>query len=137
MTAMKVLAIDPGREKCGVCVLDGGGAIGYQSVIETARLEEIISGLIADGGIGAIVLGDGTTSSDARRRLEAIAKDIPIEIVDEKHTTEAARKEYWIKKPPRGWRRFLPTSLQVPPEPVDDIVAEILGRRFIAHSTGE
>lgn len=134
---IKVLAIDPGRDKCGVCVLDGEGAIEYQRVIETARLEEIISGLISNGGIGAIVIGDGTTSRDARKRLEPIAKDIPIEVVDEKHTTEEARKEYWIKKPPRGWRRFLPTSMQVPPEPVDDIVAEILGRRFIARWTAE
>ena len=134
---MKVLAIDPGREKCGICVVSGDGAIGFRSVIETAILEEAVSLLITKNEIDVIVLGDGTTSSDARRRLEPIAKGIPIEVVDEKHTTEAARKEYWIKKPPRGWRRFLPTSLQVPPEPVDDIVAEILGRRFIARSTVE
>ena len=145
---MKVLAIDPGREKCGVCVMNGEGAIEYQRVIETARLEEIISVLITDGGsigsngsngsngiggIEVIVIGDGTTSRDARRRLEAIAKDIPIEVVDEKHTTEAARKEYWIKKPPRGWRRLLPTTMQVPPEPVDHFVAEILARRFLSN----
>ena len=134
---MKVLALDPGREKCGVCVLDADGSIGYQRVIETARLEEIITGRLSTEAIDVIVIGDGTTSRDARRRLEAIAKDIPIEVVDEKHTTEAARKEYWIKKPPRGWRRFLPTSMQVPPEPVDDIVAEILARRFIFRWTGE
>ena len=110
--------------------MDGDGSIGYQRVIETARLEETISALMIDNAIDAIVLGDGTTSSDARKKLEAIAVNIPIEIVDEKHTTEQARVLYWKKNPPRGWRRLLPTSMQVPPEPVDHIVAEILARRF-------
>ena len=127
---MKVLAIDPGREKCGVCLTDGNGSIGYQRVIETVRLEEIISTLISDNAIDAIVLGDGTTSADARKRIETIAVNIPIEIVDEKHTTEQARVLYWKKNPPRGWRRLLPTSMQVPPEPVDHLVAEILAQRF-------
>ena len=129
---MKVLAIDPGREKCGACVMDGDGSIDYQRVIETARLEEIIASLLADNAVDAIVLGDGTSSSHARKRIEAVAKNIPVEIVDEKHTTEQARVLYWKKNPPRGWRRLLPTSMQVPPEPVDHIVAEILAQRFLS-----
>ena len=129
---MKVLAIDPGREKCGACVMDGDGSIDYQRVIETARLEEIIASLLADNAVDAIVLGDGTGSSHARKRIEAVAKNIPVEIVDEKHTTEQARVLYWKKNPPRGWRRLLPTSMQVPPEPVDHIVAEILAQRFLS-----
>lgn len=129
---MKVLAIDPGREKCGACVMDGDGSIVYQQVIETARLEEIISVLIADNAVDAIVLGDGTSSSNARKRIEAVAKNIPVEVVDEKHTTEQARVLYWKKNPPRGWRRLLPVSMQVPPEPVDHIVAEILAQRFLS-----
>ena len=126
-----LLAVDPGRDKCGVCVVDGNGEIKYQRVIETARLEEVVSELGSRFELQTIVLGNGTTSAEAARRISAIAKDIQIEVVDEKHTTEQARVEYWKKKPPRGWRRLLPTSMQVPPEPVDDIVAEILARRFI------
>lgn len=129
---MRVLAIDPGREKCGACVMDGDGSIAYQQVIETARLEEIISSLIVDNAVDAIVLGDGTSSSNARKRIEAVAKNIPVEVVDEKHTTEQARVLYWKKNPPRGWRRLLPVSMQVPPEPVDHIVAEILAQRFLS-----
>ena len=128
---MIVLAIDPGRDKCGVCVLDSRGEIEYQRVIETARLEEVVSELSRRFSLQTIVLGNGTTSAEASRRISTLELGVPIEIVDEKHTTELARAEYWKKKPPRGWRRLLPTSMQVPPEPVDDIVAEILARRFL------
>lgn len=129
---MKVLAIDPGREKCGVCVMDGDGSIAYQRVVETDRLEEIISGLTVDNAVDVIVLGDGTSSSNARKKIQAVANNIPVEVVDEKHTTEQARVLYWKKNPPRGWRRLLPTSMQVPPEPVDHIVAEILAQRSLS-----
>ena len=33
--------------------------------------------------------------------------------------------------PPRGWRRLLPVSMQMPPEPYDDYVAVILAQRFL------
>ncbi|MBQ9478087.1 MAG: Holliday junction resolvase RuvX [Selenomonadaceae bacterium] len=132
--AMKVLAIDPGREKCGVCVMDADGSIDYQYVIETERLSEIVSKLSSTNEIGTIVIGDGTTNRDAQQKLSALEKKIPVEVVDEKHTTELARKLYWIKNPPRGWRRLLPTSMMVPPEPVDHIVAEILAQRFLQRS---
>jgi hypothetical protein len=56
---------------------------------------------------------------------------LSVKVVDEKHTTEEARRLYWKKNPPHGWRKFLPTSMQVPPEPVDGIVAEILINRFL------
>ena len=37
----------------------------------------------------------------------------------------------------RGLRRLLPTSMQVPPVPVDDFVAVILGTRFLAREAQE
>ncbi len=60
--------------------------------------------------------------------------NLEVKIVDEKHTTEEARRLYWKNNPPRGLRKFLPTSMQVPPEPVDGIVAEILAMRFLKNS---
>ena len=63
--------------------------------------------------------------------MSSILPNVHIKVVDERHTTEEARKLYWKKNPPRGWRKLLPTSMQVPPVPVDDLVAEILARRFL------
>ena len=125
---MCILGIDPGRDKCGVAVLTSSGEIKFQQVISTEIFEETIKKLSAQFDLKIAILGNGTTHNAAEKILE---KFLPVKVVDEKHTTELARLEYWKKKPPAGWRKLLPTSMQVPPEPVDAIVAEILVKRFL------
>ena len=127
------MGIDPGRDKCGVAVLTAAGDIKFQRVVITDELDGVIKNLAATFDIEAVILGDGTTHKAAAEKISAAG--LKFQLVDEKHTTEEARREYWKKNPPRGWRKFLPTSMQVPPEPVDAIVAEILVRRFIQHIT--
>ncbi|MBR6713457.1 MAG: pre-16S rRNA-processing nuclease YqgF [Selenomonadaceae bacterium] len=124
-----IMGIDPGRDKCGVAVLTAAGEIRYQRVVETAELGDVIKRLSAEHEIELVILGNGTTHKAAASLVEA--SGLQIKVVDEKHTTEEARREYWKKNPPRGWRKLLPTTMQVPPEPVDAIVAEILVRRHL------
>ena len=123
------MGIDPGRDKCGVAVLTAAGEIKFQRVVPTEELDSVIKNLAASMQIEAVILGDGTTHKSAAEKISAAG--LTFQLVDEKHTTEEARRLYWVKNPPRGWRKFLPTSMQVPPEPVDAIVAEILVRRFL------
>ncbi len=42
------------------------------------------------------------------------------------------RLENYIGKynPPTGWRKIIPTSMQFPPEPVDDLTAFVIGLRY-------
>lgn len=124
------MGIDPGKDKCGVAVLTASGEIKYQRVVATEELDTVIKTLSAQFDIESVILGDGTTHKAATQKVKAAG--LNFQLVDEKHTTEEARREYWKKNPPRGWRRLLPTSMQVPPEPVDAIVAEILVRRYLA-----
>ena len=126
-----VIAIDPGRDKCGFVVMSKNGEIFFQNVIETIKFDITVKELAKIFEIENIILGDGTTSDSAKKKIMSLLPNIKIEVINEKHTTEMARKLYWEKKPPRGWRKLLPTSMQVPPEPVDDIVAEILAKRFL------
>ena len=123
------MGIDPGRDKCGLAVLNSAGEIKFQRVIPTEELDSVIKNLAAEFAIEKVILGDGTTHKAAAQKIKAAG--LTFQLVDEKHTTEEARREYWKKNPPRGWRRVLPTSMQVPPEPVDAIVAEILVKRFL------
>ena len=123
------MGIDPGRDKCGVAVLTAAGEIKYQRVVATEELDSALKNLAAQFQIEAVILGDGTTHKAAAQKISAAG--LKFQLVDEKHTTEEARREFWKKNPPRGWRKFLPTSMQVPPEPVDAIVAEILVKRFL------
>ncbi|MCR5833508.1 MAG: pre-16S rRNA-processing nuclease YqgF [Selenomonadaceae bacterium] len=124
------MGIDPGRDKCGVAILTATGEIKFQKVVATEKLDSAVKTLAEEFEIESVILGNGTTHKAAAEKLSAAG--LKYLIVDEKHTTEEARREYWVKNPPSGWRRFLPTSMQVPPEPVDAIVAEILVKRFLA-----
>ena len=123
------MGVDPGRDKCGVAVLDSEGEVKFSEVIATSEFEIVMQKLSAQFEIELAILGNGTTSTEAEKKLRATG--LQVKIVDEKFTTEQARRLYWEKFPPRGWRKFLPTSLQVPPVPVDNIVAEILVKRYL------
>ena len=126
-----IMAIDPGRDKCGVVVMSIEGNIEYQQVIETISLESVLVELSDRFELRTIVLGDGTTSKAARKRILSILPNVAIDVVNERHTTEEARRLYWKKNPPHGWRKLLPTSMQEPPVPVDDIAAEVLANKFL------
>ncbi len=123
------MGIDPGKDKCGVAVLTSSGEVKYQRVVATAELDVVIKNLAAEFQIESVILGDGTTHKAAAAKVTAAG--LSFQLLDEKHTTEEARRLYWKKNPPSGWRRLLPTSMQVPPEPVDAIVAEILVKRYL------
>ena len=124
-----IIGVDPGRDKCGVAVLNSGGAVKFSKVVPTDELELTLKKLSAQFDVELLILGNGTTHIDAENKINAL--NLPVKVVDEKFTTEEARKLYWKKNPPRGWRKFLPTSMQVPPDPVDNLVAEILVLRHL------
>ena len=124
-----VLAIDPGREKCGVAVLSAEGAILVRKVVATADLGSCVGGLIA-AHEPAVIMGNGTTSAEAKTHVECLG--VTVTLADEYRTTDEAKRLYWDVHPPRGWRRFVPRGMLVPPVPVDDFVAVILARRFLA-----
>ena len=128
---MVVAAIDPGREKCGLAVVDGNGRALEQAVVATARLADELALRVKRYQPERIVLGNGTTSRAAEETIRAAFPDVPVEIVDEYRTTDDAKVAYWKAHPPTGWRRFIPTEMQVPPEPVDDFVAVILAQRYL------
>lgn len=124
-----IIGVDPGKDKCGVAVLNLNGDVKFSEVIPTIDFELTLKKLSAQFEISNVILGNGTTHSVAEKKISAL--NFPVQVVDEKFTTEEARREYWKQNPPRGWRKLLPTSLQVPPVPVDNIVAEILVKRFL------
>jgi len=135
--ARTVLAIDPGRSKCGLAVVtrgpgnaETGASVLHQAVAATADLQRSLAELSARFSLDAVLVGDGTNSAELVRMAES-AQDAPVLIVDEKFSTVAARRRYFEKNPPRGLRRLIPLSLQVPPRAYDDYVAVILAERFL------
>ena len=128
---MSIMAVDPGRDKCGVAVLADEGDILWRRVVQTSDLTERVADLVAEYSPRQVVLGNGTTHDMAERRLREALPGVVVSVVDEYRTTEMARKLYWKMNPPSGWRRLLPVTMQMPPEPVDDLVAVILAWRAL------
>ena len=126
-----VLAIDPGRDKCGVAVLSAEGEILFRKVVPTELLASVARTLLATDK-PTVIMGNGTTSAAAKARMGALG--CAVTLVDEYRTTEEAKRAYWEAHPPRGWRRFVPRGMLVPPVPVDDFVAVILAQRFLRAS---
>lgn len=128
-----IIAVDPGREKCGIAVVHRESGTLWQKVVATADMADTVSRLAAQYSISAVVLGDRTTSRQASGKLASIMVDgrpLTVIPVDEHRSTDAARQRYWQENPPRGLKRLIPVTMQVPPVPVDDYVAVILAERY-------
>ena len=128
------LAVDPGREKCGLAVVDELGGVVCRARCDTESLMEEVARIIDRYRPACCLLGNGTGSKKIEKKLgELLHKfdNCDIMTVDETATTEAARGLYWRANPPTGWRRLLPLSMLVPPEPIDDWAAVALARRWL------
>jgi hypothetical protein len=116
-----ILAIDPGREKCGLALVDGRGRLRRREVLPAAQAARRAAEWRLEHGPDDILLGAGTGSRPLRDALQALA--LPFEIASERDTTRRARELYFADHPPRGIRRFLPRGLLTPPVPIDDYAA--------------
>ena len=131
-----IIAIDPGREKCGIAVVEKMSGVLYQEVVETKELITIVKELSEKYQTVTIIMGNGTSSDKAKKHIETeLAEEkIELKLIDEYRTTDAAKIRYWQANPPRGLKKLIPTTMQVPPVPVDDYVAVILAERYFAKS---
>ena len=129
-----IIAIDPGREKCGLAVVESNEDAVLQRVVETTELVSCVRQLAEQYATLTVILGDGTAHKQAETELRGVQvgdKLLNVELIDEKHSTEEARHLYWKYNPPKGLKRLIPVSMQVPPEPVDGYVAIILAHRYL------
>lgn len=125
-----VLAIDPGRDKCGIAVVKEDGEIVVRLVVQTPLLVSMTKNLYRKFAPDVILVGNGTGSKPILEALQAANLPVALESVEESHTSEAARKRFVLENPAKGWQRFLPRSLRTPDVPYDDYVAIILAERY-------
>jgi RNase H-fold protein (predicted Holliday junction resolvase) len=148
-----ILSIDPGREKCGVALVDSGASAGkdalnksvlpfnvvFRAIVKTIELEARLFEIFSKTPVNIVLCGDSTFSAEVVRMIGSALKSACIGasvlLVDEKNSTLDARKGYFEDNPPRGIWRFVPLSLQSPPVPIDDYVAIELARRHIESHT--
>lgn len=130
-----VLAIDPGTSKCGFALVrrevDGKLTLLEHCVTPLDDLEEQIHRLQAAHPFALIIVGSATHSKEVVARLREAIPAIGVMVVDERNTSQEARARYWEHNPRRGWRRLLPSTLQLPPVPIDDFAALVLAERVL------
>ena len=125
---MRVLAVDPGREKCGVAVCGPEGVVA-RKVVPLPELAPLVRRWVDTYRVEIALVGDQTGSKHVFDLLADLP--VPVRAARERDTTLRARRRYFREHPPRGWRRLLPLSLQLPPEPYDDYAAVVLAEAYL------
>jgi len=130
---MFYLGFDPGRDKCGMAVVENNRHLHYHEVILSDDVAEKLASLCQQFPIEQLIMGNQTTAKQWKIKLEKILpRPIPITMVDERNSSVEARDRYWQMYPPQGFTRLIPQGLRVPPRPIDDIVAILLIERYLA-----
>ncbi len=130
----RLLAIDPGRSKCGLVLVDlAEGLVLQGKVVKASLVIDVIKIWQKEKSLEEIVLGNGTSSSFWEDKLRGFA---PLKVVEEQGTTLRARQRYWELWPPNDWLKWLPRGLFLPPHDLDAVAAlvlleDYLDRKFI------
>jgi len=119
-----ILAIDPGKEKCGLALADGAGKIVEKLVVGRAAIAQAVAARPAE----IVLIGDAAYGQAVKAELPA---GTLVLFIPEQNSTREARVRYWQVNPPRGFWRLVPTSFRFPPVPVDDYAAVILIERYL------
>lgn len=128
---LPLLAIDPGREKCGVAVVTYHREVLEQEIISTPDLPLRVAYHVGRYGINLIVMGDRTGAREVRDALRQAGYQMEIAFVDEDHSSELGRRRFLLVNAGAGLQRFLPIGLRTPDRPYDDYVAIILAERYL------
>ncbi len=128
---MMYLGFDPGKDKCGVAIVDDQGQAHYHAVILTPGVVDQIKALSLQWSVTQLVIGDRTTAKHWRTILQTALPELLIVPVDEHNSTLAARDLYWEMYPAQGFQKLIPPGMRLPPRPIDDLVAILLVRRHL------
>jgi RNase H-fold protein (predicted Holliday junction resolvase) len=126
-----ILGFDPGKDKCGVAVMDRNRGLLYHQVLLTAAVISQINNLVQQYQVDRIVIGDQTTAKQWQQQLITAFPDLPITLVDERYSSLEARDRYWQMYPANFLTKLIPQGMRQPPRPIDDLVAIILIERYL------
>jgi RNase H-fold protein (predicted Holliday junction resolvase) len=126
---MVYLGFDPGKDKCGVAIVNVDGQPLYHEVVAADTVLQRIPQLCVEWAVTQVVIGDRTMTRQWQAKLSDMG--LPIAPIDEHNSSMEARDLYWQMYPPQGWQKLLPQGMRLPPRPIDDLVAIILVRRYL------
>lgn len=125
-----VMAIDPGRKKCGIAVVSKKGGILERGVVPCEEFSSAVRDIFDRHQPRTVLLGSSTGSKPIGAQIRQYLKLEP-KLVDEKHTTELAKLRYFREYPPKGIWKLVPLGLQTPPTCYDDFAAVVMAERYL------
>ena len=121
----KLISIDPGKSKCGLVLADiNKKKICEAIVLKSELLEDYVKNLNTVEEISKIIIGNGTTSKEIRKRLDFFKKEIIS--VKEKNTTYRSKARYFELFPISGLRFLIPREIFILNKNLDAISALII-----------
>ena len=121
----RVVAIDPGKSKCGLVLAEISEKKVYKAIIlKSELLENYLRNLITDEEIEKIIIGNGTTSGEIREKLHFFKKEIIT--FEEKNTTYRAKARYFELFPISGLKFLIPREIFILNKNLDAISALII-----------
>ena len=121
----KILSIDPGKYKCGLVLAEIKEKKVYQAIIlKSGLLKDYVRNLNEVEDISKIIVGNGTTSTEIRKKLHFFKKEIIT--FEEKNTTFRAKARYFELFPIRGLKCLIPREVFILNKNLDAISALII-----------
>ncbi len=121
----RVIAIDPGKSKCGLVLADISKKKVYEAIIiKSAFIENHVRNLITAEDVSQIIIGNGTTSREIREKLYFFKKEIIT--FEEKNTTYRAKVRYFELFPISGLKFLMPREVFILNKNLDAISALII-----------
>ena len=122
---VKVLSIDPGKYKCGLVFADVSEQKVYKAIVlESEILEDFVKNLNSVEEISKIIIGNGTSSSEIKKKLDFLKKEIIT--FEEKNTTYRAKDRYFELFPISGLKFLIPREIFILNKNLDAISALII-----------
>ena len=121
----RVLTIDPGKSKCGLVLAEISEKKVYKAIIlKSELLGNYVRNLITAEEISQIIIGNGTTNSEIREKLDFFKKEIIT--FEEKNTTYRAKARYFELFPISGLKFLIPREVFILNKNLDAISALII-----------
>ena len=121
----KLISIDPGKHKCGLVVAQQNEKKVYEAIIiRSELLGDFVRNLNNVEDISKIIIGNGTTSGEIRKKLNFFKKQIIA--FEEKNTTYRAKARYFELFPISGLKCLIPREFFILNKNLDAISALII-----------
>ena len=125
----RVIGIDPGKYKCGLVLAEISEKKVYKALIlKSELLKDYVRDLDNVEKISKIIIGTGTTSKEAIKKLDFFKKEIIT--FEEKNTTFRAKSKYFELFPITGLKFLIPREVFIFNKNLDALSALIILEDF-------